>query len=142
MQILNLNVKYWQCHQHPQTHQYDMMLLNLQNADCSPPHGLTSTTAACRVDQHLSKYFINSDPSIDGDNSIHQEWRSHRHFLGTSTETNLVIIMLMMIIIMLKGDFDYGVDDQIEIPVDPVIRETFLKYEHSSFTILPIYVIS
>ena len=100
MQILNLNVKYWQCHQHPQTHQYDMMLLNLQNADCSPPHGLTSTTAACRVDQHLSKYFINSDPSIDGDNSIHQEWRSHRHFLGTSTETNLVIIMLMMIIIM------------------------------------------
>ena len=142
MQILNLNVKYWQCHQHPQTHQYDMMLLNLQNADCSPPHGLTSTTAACRVDQHLSKYIINSDPSIDGDNSIHQEWRSHRHFLGTSTETNLVIIMLMMIIIMLKGDFDYGVDDQIEIPVDPVIRETFLKYEHSSFTILPIYVIS
>ena len=67
MQILNLNVKYWQCHQHPQTHQYDMMLLNLQNADCSPPHGLTSTTAACRVDQHLSKYIINSDPSIDGD---------------------------------------------------------------------------
>ena len=53
-----------------------------------------------------------------------------------------VIIMLMMIIIMLKGDFDYGVDDQIEIPVDPVIRETFLKYEHSSLTIFPIYVIS
>ena len=144
MQILNLNVKYWQCHQHPQTHQYDMMLLNLQNADCSPPHGLTSTIAACRVDQHLSKYFINSDPSIDGDNSIHQEWRSHRHFLGTSTETNLppgdhyaddddhhVY-----------GDFYYGVDDQIEIPVDPVIRETFLKYEHSSLTIFPIYVIS
>ena len=50
--------------------------------------------------------------------------------------------MLMMIIIMLKGDFDYGVDDQIEIPVDPVIRETFLKYEHSSLTIFPIYVIS
>ena len=116
------------------------MLPNLQNADCSPPHGLTSTIAACRVDQHLSKYFINSDPSVDNDNSIHQERRSHRHFLGTSTETNLA-----------PGDHyadddDHHVygdfDDQIEIPVDPVIRETFLKYEHSSFTILPIYVIS
>ena len=78
--------------------------------------------------------------TLDGDNSIHQEWRSHRHFLGTSTETNLP-----------PGDHyadddDHHVygdfDDQIEIPVDPVIRETFLKYEHSSLTIFPIYVIS